>query len=50
MFSYFFATLSHWLENAERDRRDAYLAESSDIFELERRIRALEKNGFTSSL
>jgi hypothetical protein len=50
MFSYIFAAVSNWLENAERGRRDAYLAESSDIFELERRIRSLEKNGFSTNL
>ena len=50
MFAYIFESLSNWLENAERGRRDAYLAESSDIFELERRIRALEKNGFSTGL
>ncbi|MGF6759242.1 DUF3563 family protein [Paraburkholderia sp. GAS334] len=47
MFAYLVATLSNWFETAERDRREAYLASSSDIVQLEQRIRSLEANGYS---
>jgi hypothetical protein len=48
MLTYLMMALSNWFENAERRRREAYLAQSADIFELERRIRALENHGYRS--
>ncbi len=35
--------LDHWFWVREQRARDAYLAESRDVFELEARIRALER-------
>jgi Protein of unknown function (DUF3563) len=46
MLTYVLMALSNWFENAERRRREAYLAQSTDIVQLEKRIRALESNGF----
>jgi len=36
--------VSSWLENLERSRREAWLAQSTDIYHLEERIRELERN------
>ncbi|MFL9933441.1 DUF3563 family protein [Paraburkholderia sp. RL18-103-BIB-C] len=47
MFVYFLEKLSTWFETAERSRREAYLASSSDIVQLEQRIRSLETNGYS---
>jgi hypothetical protein len=46
MIAHIFASLNQWFENAERNRRDAYLAKSTNIAELEHRIRALEESGY----
>lgn len=42
MFAYLFQKFCDLLERAEHGRRDAYLASSIDIFELERRMRSSE--------
>lgn len=47
MFAYILEKISFWFESAERSRREAYLASSSDVVDLERRLRALESNGYT---
>ena len=47
MFAYVLEKLSTWFETAERDRHEAYLASSSDIVQLEQRIRSLEANGYS---
>ncbi|MGF6410312.1 DUF3563 family protein [Paraburkholderia sp. MM5482-R1] len=47
MFAFLLETLSNWFETAERSRREAYLASSSDIVQLEQRIRSLETNGYS---
>ncbi|MGF6569741.1 Protein of unknown function [Paraburkholderia fungorum] len=47
MFAYILEKLSTWFETAERNRREAYLASSSDIVQLEQRIRSLETNGYS---
>ncbi|HVE06969.1 MAG TPA: DUF3563 family protein [Paraburkholderia sp.] len=47
MIAFVVEMLSHWFETAERSRREAYLAESADIVQLEQRIRELEKNGYS---
>lgn len=46
MLAYFLEMLSNWFERAERARREAYLASSADIIELEQRQRSLEANGY----
>jgi hypothetical protein len=40
MLAYLYVLLSTALDRAEHSRRDAYLASSADIAELERRMRA----------
>lgn len=45
MFAYLVEQLHKLIECAEHSRRDAYLASSVDLFELERRMRSLEANG-----
>ncbi|PTB20386.1 DUF3563 domain-containing protein [Trinickia symbiotica] len=47
MFAYILEKLSNWFESAERSRREEYLASSADVFDLERRLRALESSGYT---
>ena len=47
MIAYIVEKLSNWFESAERERREAYLATSSDIVQLESRIRSLETNGYS---
>ena len=47
MVAYIIEKLSNWFESAERARREAYLASSSDIVDLEKRLRSLENNGYT---
>lgn len=47
MFAYILEKLSNWFESAERSRREAYLASSSDIVDLERRLRSLEAHGYS---
>lgn len=47
MLAYILEKLSNWFESAERARREAYLAASSDVVDLERRLRALESWGYT---
>lgn len=46
MLSFLIAKISGWLEQAERGRTDAYLASASDLPELERRIRAIDRGQF----
>lgn len=48
MFAFILEALSNWFEVAERTRREAYLASSSDIVQLEQRIRSLESNGYSN--
>jgi hypothetical protein len=48
MLAYLFEKLGSWFERAEQRRRADYLASSSDLAELERRMRSLEKNGYPS--
>ena len=47
MFAYILEKLSNWFESAERNRREAYLASSSDVVDLERRLRSLEAEGYS---
>jgi len=37
--------LDHWFWQQEQREREAYLAQSSDIYDLERRMRQLERCG-----
>lgn len=46
MFAYILEKLSNWFESAERARREEYLASSTDIDDLERRLRSLEVQGY----
>jgi Protein of unknown function (DUF3563) len=46
MFAFLLEKLGIWFEAAERRRREEYLAQSSDIVQLEQRIRSLETNGY----
>jgi len=46
MFAYFLEKLSTWFETAEVRRREAWLSSSSDIQQLEQRLRSLETSGF----
>ncbi|MCP3706616.1 DUF3563 domain-containing protein [Paraburkholderia sp. CNPSo 3274] len=48
MFAFFLEKLSNWFETAERRRREAYLASSADMVQLEQRIRTIESNGYNS--
>jgi hypothetical protein len=45
MLAYLARTLRNLLERAEHSRRNAFLASSVDIGELERRMRSFEING-----
>jgi hypothetical protein len=47
MFAYILEKLSSWFESAEHSRREAYLASSTDVVQLEQRIRSLETNGYS---
>lgn len=47
MFAYVLEKLSTWFETAEIHRREAWLASSTDIVQLEKRIRSLETDGST---
>ncbi|HKR45187.1 MULTISPECIES: DUF3563 family protein [Paraburkholderia] len=48
MFAFVLEKLSNWFETAERRRREAYLASSADIVQLEQRLRSIETNGYNS--
>ena len=48
MFAYLLEKLGSFFERAEKRRRTDYLASSSDLAELERRMRPLEKNGYSN--
>jgi hypothetical protein len=48
MIAPFLVLLNAWFEKAERKRREALLASSQDIYELEHRIRTFDKNGWNS--
>ncbi|MCX5542555.1 MULTISPECIES: DUF3563 family protein [Paraburkholderia] len=48
MFAFLLEKLSNWFETAERRRREAYLASSADMVQLEQRIRTIESNGYNS--
>ena len=39
--------LDHWFYRQQMNARDAYLAESTDIFDLERRMRHLEQRAYS---
>jgi Protein of unknown function (DUF3563) len=46
MFAYILEKISNWFDSAEHSRREAYLASSPDVVDLERRQRALESSGY----
>jgi hypothetical protein len=45
MFAFLLQKLGNVIEQAQQRRRDAYLASSSDLGDLERRMRAIDLNG-----
>jgi len=44
MFAYILEKLSTWFETAEARRREAWLASSADVAQLEQRLRSLESH------
>jgi len=46
MFAYFLMNLSNLLERAYQRRVEAYLAQSTDLSDLELRMHKLERQGF----
>ena len=46
MFAFLLERFGRWFERAEQRRLHDFLAESSDLGELERRMRSLERNGY----
>ncbi len=46
MFAYLFEKLSHWMGRTEQSRVEDYLASSSDLAELERRMRSIEQGRY----
>jgi Protein of unknown function (DUF3563) len=47
MLAHFLDKISNWFETAERRRREAYLALSTDVVDLEQRMRTLESDGYS---
>jgi len=47
MFAYFLEKLGQWIERAEEQRRHDYLAQASDIADVEQRMRRIERNGYS---
>jgi hypothetical protein len=45
MFAFVLQKLANFFERAEQRRRDAYLASSADLGDLERRMRAVDSRG-----
>jgi hypothetical protein len=46
MFAYCLEKLGEWIERAEERRRHEYLSQSSDLVDLERRMRVVERDGY----
>jgi len=46
LFGFLLDHIGRWFERAERRRRDEYLAGARDLADLERRMRALERDGY----
>jgi hypothetical protein len=46
MFAYLLENPGAWMERAENARRDAYLASSADLAQLEQRMHLLETKGY----
>lgn len=47
MLAFLLEKLSTWFETAEIRRREAWLATSQDVHQLEQRLRSLESKGFS---
>ncbi|WP_232243477.1 DUF3563 family protein [Paraburkholderia sp. SOS3] len=47
MFAYFLEKLGEWIERAEERRRHDYLARASDLADVERRMRRIERHGYS---
>jgi hypothetical protein len=50
MFAYLLGKLDNWFERAQQRSLDSYLATSSDLQELERRMRSTERNGYPTQI
>jgi hypothetical protein len=50
MFTYLLEKLDNWFERAQQHSLDGYLATSSDLQELERRMRSTERNGYPTQI
>ncbi len=46
MFAYFLEKLGSWFVQSEQRRLSDYLGESSDLGELERRMRSVDRHGY----
>jgi Protein of unknown function (DUF3563) len=46
MFAFLLEKLGSWFDRAEQRRLADYLASSSDLAEVERRLRRVEKDGY----
>jgi hypothetical protein len=46
MFAYLLEKVGAWFERAENARRDAWLASSADLAQLEQRMHSLETRGY----
>jgi hypothetical protein len=46
MFSYFLAKLDAWIERLEQRRCADFISNASDLADLERRMRAIERYGY----
>ncbi|HEY3597478.1 MAG TPA: DUF3563 family protein [Paraburkholderia sp.] len=46
MFAYLLEKLDSWFHRDEQRRLERYLAGSSDLAEIERRLQHLDKNGY----
>jgi hypothetical protein len=47
MFAYFLEKLGEWIERAEERRRHDYLAQATDLADVEQRMRHIERNGYS---
>jgi hypothetical protein len=46
MFAYFLEKLDRWIERWQERRCVEYLSRASDLADLERRMRAIERDGY----
>jgi hypothetical protein len=46
MFAYFLEKLGELIERAEERRRHAFLSQATDLADVERRMRSIERDGY----